>query len=220
MIKNGTNLLQIYQILLMKYGDTKWWPAGTRDEIVIGTILTQNTSWSNVEKSINELKNIDACSLKAIASMSTDELSKAIRSSGFYNQKAKRLGDLARGIVYEHGGLDGMDILDDDKLSDFFGSMNGVGQETLDSILLYVFERPHFVVDKYTLRILQRIGIYENPTIDQVKKGVKGNLGDDVPTLKNFHGALVYLAKDYCRTAPLCQKCPMVKICEYASGPA
>lgn len=218
MVKNGINLGQIHQILFTKYGDTKWWPAETRDEIVIGTILTQNTSWSNVEKSINELKKINACSLKAVASMPIEELSKAIRSSGFYNQKARRLSDLAHRIVSEYGGLEDMDQLDDAKLSDFFGSMKGVGQETLDSILLYVFGRPHFVVDKYTLRILQRIGIYGNPTIDQVKKSVEENLGDDVPTLKNFHGTLVYLAKDYCKTAPLCQKCPMVKICEYASA--
>jgi endonuclease-3 related protein len=217
-MKGKTNYMDVYRILLDRYGDTKWWPADTRDEIVIGTILTQNTSWKNVEKSIDELRRIGSCSIESIASMPLHRLSAAIRSSGFYNQKSLRLSDISKRIISEFGGIGEMDRLDDGKLSEFFSSMKGVGQETLDSILLYVFNRPHFVVDKYTLRISERIGILDHPTVESVKREVMKDIGDDVPTLKNFHGALVYLAKDYCRTKPLCSGCPVRKICAFASG--
>ena len=212
---NKINYRILYVELEKIYGNTGWWPAETRDEIVIGTILTQNTSWKNVEKSIDQLKSIGKCSLAAISSLPMEKLSQAVRSSGFYNQKAKRLHELSKKIVSEFGGLDKMASLSDPELIDFFSSMTGVGQETLDSIMLYVFDRPHFVVDKYTLRISMRIGIELTPTLQSVKSHVMADIGNDVEALKNFHGALVYLAKDYCRKTPWCEECPVRRSCDY-----
>ena len=216
--ENKMNYRILYRELEKRYGDTGWWPAETRDEIVIGTILTQNTSWNNVKKSIDQLKSIGKCSLTAIALLPLEKLSQAIRSSGFYNQKAKRLHELSKRIVSEFGGLDKMDDLSDSELIDFFSSVVGVGQETLDSILLYVFERPHFVVDKYTLRISIRTGIESAPNIQSVKSHVMVDIGNDVKTLKNFHGALVYLAKDYCKKTPICKECPVRGRCDYGKA--
>jgi len=212
----------VYSLLLNRYGDLGWWPAETQDEVVIGSILTQNTSWSNVEKCIKNLKKENICNLSALSSLSPEELAPIIRSSGFYNQKAKRLVDISRLITERYSSLEKMSELPVDELELFLKDIKGVGRETLDSILSYALQKPVFVVDKYTVRIFSRIGIkLHPPLIDSMKVLISENLGNDGDMLRNLHAMLVYLGKDHCRTKPLCGECPVKSVCHYyvTAGP-
>ena len=206
----------LYSILYARYGITGWWPADSPDEVIVGTILTQNTSWTNVEKAIQSLKESGPVSLKRICSMSTEDLEVAVRSSGFYRQKAARLKDLACAILRKYGSVEAMAMEAYDETANFLKNIKGVGQETLDSILLYALGKPVFVVDKYTTRIFQRTGIMDRPDLKSIKSAVHLFLDGDTEALKNFHGMIVYLGKDYCRTRPLCRDCPVNKVCAYA----
>lgn len=207
---------EMHSLLLQRYGDLGWWPAETPDEVVIGTILTQNTTWTSVEKCIVNLKEKNKCSLEAISEMDPGELAPLIKSSGFYNQKAERLIDLSRKIIGRYSTLEKMSeqLLED--LETFLGSIKGVGRETMDSILAYALNKPVFVVDKYTMRIFSRVGMEKNfPDIESVKNAVEESVGNDGDVLRNIHGLLVYLGKDYCRTKPLCRNCPVNSICNF-----
>ena len=212
----------MHSLLLDRYGDLRWWPAETDDEVVIGSVLTQNTTWSNVKKCIWNLKKENICSLSALSSLEPEELAPIIRSSGFYNQKAKRLVEISRIITERYSTLEKMSELPVDELELFLKNLKGVGRETMDSILSYALHKPVFVVDKYTIRIFSRIGILNgSPDIDKVKDVISENLGNEGDMLRNLHAMLVHLAKDYCRTKPLCTECPVKSICDYyiTAGP-
>lgn len=209
------DIRRLNEALYSHYGELGWWPAESPDEVLIGAILTQNTSWSNVEKSIRELKKNGLISIKKIAETSWEALASIIRSSGFYNQKARRLVSICSAIVGKYGGLMEMSKKPVQEISIFLLSLNGIGEETRDSILNYALDYPVFVVDRYTFRILNRTGIMNGGVVDDVKKMVKDSIGDDLPALKNLHAMIVYLGKDFCRTKPDCKNCPLNKECEY-----
>ncbi|MEM0157553.1 MAG: endonuclease III domain-containing protein [Thermoplasmataceae archaeon] len=209
---------KLYDVLYARYGTTGWWPADSPDEVIAGTILTQNTSWTNVEKAMQSLKANGPVTLQAICSMPSEQLESAIKSSGFYRQKAARLKGLSCAILSKYGSVEKMAREDQDEASDFLKNIKGVGQETLDSILLYALEKPVFVVDKYTARIFQRTGIMDKPDMRSIKEEVHIFLDKNIEALKNFHGMIVYLGKDYCRTKPLCGDCPVKNLCAYATN--
>ena len=146
------NLDLIYEKLYSAYGPQFWWPAETFDEIIIGTILTQNTSWLNVEKAILNLKKAEFCNLDKIAKMEFQTLAELIKPSGYFNQKAKRLINLALTLDIEN--IKKADIWDARRE---LLSINGVGPETADSMLLYAFQKPIFVIDAYTIRVISRV---------------------------------------------------------------
>ena len=209
------DIRRLNEALYSHYGELGWWPAESPDEVLIGAILTQNTSWSNVEKSIRELKKNGLISIKKIAETSWEALASIIRSSGFYNQKARRLVSICSAIEGKYGGLMEMSKKPVQEISIFLLSLNGIGEETRDSILNYALDYPVFVVDRYTFRILKRTGIMNGGVVDDVKNMVKDSIGDDLPALKNLHAMIVYLGKDFCRTKPDCKNCPLNKECEY-----
>lgn len=219
-VGNSRSALQIrmdsfYERLYSKYGNTGWWPADSRDEVIIGAILTQNTSWKNVEISLDKMREKGVLSLLAISSADQALLRETIRSSGFYNQKSERLMEISRSIVNTYGNVGKMMEADIYGITTFLSQLKGVGQETLDSILLYALDRPVFVVDKYTIRILSRIGIQGIDGIDSIKKMVHEHLGNDVEKLKNLHGMIVYLGKDFCKAKPECSGCPVKDVCDF-----
>lgn len=206
----------VYEKLYSRMGDLGWWPAETPDEVVIGSILTQNTNWNNVEKSLDRLRHNGLMSLGDLASADRAALASIIRSSGFYNQKSSRLIDLSRRIHENYGGLEGMADETTLDLASFLDGVKGVGRETRDSILLYALDRPVFVMDKYTERIFRRTGHIEgHDGLTDFRDRIPKLLGYDVDKLKNFHGMIVQLAKDHCRKNPICRGCPLSETCDY-----
>ncbi|CAC11466.1 conserved hypothetical protein [Thermoplasma acidophilum] len=199
----------VYDDLFRVYGDLHWWPADSKDEVVIGAVLTQNTSWKNVEKAIERLREKGLNSLAAISKCDVKDLAETIRPSGFYNQKAERLIALSKALMERFGGIDS--IHDLETAVSFFSPIKGIGQETLDSILLYALDLPVFVMDKYTARFLDRCyGIRGG----DIKKDVEGEI-KDVERLKNLHAMIVQISKDHCKKVPECDGCPLNTKCEY-----
>lgn len=207
----------LYDILYPHFGETGWWPADSPDEVIIGAVLTQNTSWKNVEMSLNEMKARDIITLEKLANTNPQELGTIIRSSGFFRQKSSRLVAISSAIIETFGNLDNMRKRGTEELQSFLLSQRGIGQETMDCILLYVLEKEEFVVDKYTIRILERIGIQGRTTVKGVKQYISGSFTKGIPGMKNFHGIFVELAKNFCTVNPKCRGCPARKICDYGS---
>ena len=210
------NHKQVYQRLEEYFGDLHWWPAESNDEILIGSILTQNTSWKNVERVVTRLKQDNMISLLAISGAKEEDISARIRSSGFYRQKASRIIAIATTIVDRYGSIDSMQSLPTSDLVKFFSGLSGIGQETLDSILLYAFGRPVMVIDAYTRRIISRLDYPSQVEDPDIRDAALHDLEHSVSYLKNYHACLVELGKNFCRKVPDCPNCPLKNECSYA----
>lgn len=201
----------IYRILYNFYGPQHWWPADNEFEVLVGAILTQNTAWRNIEKTINNLKQKKILSPICITKLSTSELEELIRSSGFYRIKARRLKALVNYLVQKYSGqinkLKRQNVL---TLRKELLNIYGIGEETADSILLYALDKPVFVVDAYTKRIFSRHRYIDSKaSYTTIQKYFIANLPKSIKIYNEYHALLVKLAKDYCRTKPLCQDCPI-----------
>jgi len=201
-------LLEIFNRLYKKFGEQHWWPADTKDEVVIGAVLTQNTAWNNVEKAIANLKKAGVLSLSDIARVNEELLKELIKPAGFFNQKALYLKNVAY-FIKNHGGFPHLSKKSTHELRKMLLSVKGVGKETADSILLYAFERPVFVVDAYTKRVVSRHKLSEDLTYDNIQKLFMENLPLDVNLFNEYHALIVKLAKEYCKKKPLCKGCPL-----------
>jgi endonuclease-3 related protein len=210
----GETLMTIYNLLFTAYGPQNWWPAETQFEMMIGAILTQNTSWNNVEKAIHNLKKRDLLSIEALRDMPAPTLAEHIRPAGYFNIKAKRLKNLIAFIQEKcDGDLNGLFSGDTETIRMELLSVRGIGLETADSMILYGAGRALFVVDTYTHRILSRhnligeeAGYYDLQTL------FMDNLPHDVELFKEFHALIVKTGKDYCRKNPLCPDCPLEQV--------
>ncbi len=205
------HLLQIHQILFEEFGPQHWWPGDSRDEIIIGAVLTQNTNWANVEKAIANLKKHKLLTLTAMSTADIDTVADLIRPSGYYNQKAERLINLSK-------ALSGYKTTDNpDEFRAFLLSLKGIGPETADSILLYAYGFPYFVVDAYTKRIFDRLGFIKSDSgYHDIQNLFMLHLKPDVQLFNEYHALLVRLAKVSCRKQPLCHDCPLLELCGYA----
>ena len=216
MQKHGKLIRLIHSRLSKHFGRLDWWPAETKDEIIIGAILTQNTNWSNVEKALSNLRNKGLLDLKSISSMRERSLARLIRPSGFYNQKAKRLGSFSKYIFSNYGSLDIFFSKDTLPLRNELLSLDGIGMETADSILLYAAEKPIFVIDAYTRRITKRVlGLASELDYQPLQTLISSNTREEINTYKEFHAQFVQLAKNNCRKVPICPTCPLSGICNY-----
>ncbi|MEM3180812.1 MAG: hypothetical protein QXS17_03920 [Candidatus Micrarchaeaceae archaeon] len=209
----GNNLLMVYSLLRAHFGFLNWWPASTEDEMLIGAILAQNTSWRNVEKAIAELKRRRLLRLNAISKANTRSLANAIRSSGFYKQKAKRLNLFAK-FVMRQGSFKGFLARNSDARQTLL-SISGIGRETADSMLLYAGNMPFFVIDAYTKRIMNRVFGTEILDYDSLQEQISSLIPKDVELYKDFHAQFVELAKNFCRKKPMCDKCPLRNVCKF-----
>lgn len=211
--QNISNQLRaMHQRLLNFYGPLHWWPAETKLEIIIGAILTQNTSWQNVVKAIENLKREGLLNVSALLQIKEESLAELIRSSGYYNLKAKRLKNFIRFFHSQYGGsLEELFSSDWRALRKELLNINGIGPETADSILLYAGEKPVFVVDAYTCRIFQRHGyITGKDSYDEVQQFFMTHLASQVSLYNEFHAQLVMVGKDYClKNNPKCAECPL-----------
>lgn len=207
-------LMAIYQKLYEAFGPQDWWPGETRLEVIAGAILTQNTAWSNVEKAISNLKRgkmLD--SLDRILRCGERKLAMLIRPAGYYNVKAKRLLHCMEFFKNKLGSQFDDAIWNDTAIfRDELLAVNGIGPETCDSILLYAFDRPVFVVDAYTRRIFSRHGILSgDEDYHYIQKIFMDNLPADAGLFNEFHALIVRLGKEFCKTKPACRGCPLNK---------
>jgi len=212
-----TTLQSIYRKLSERYSPCNWWPAETPFEVIIGAILTQNTSWHNVEKALGNLKKICRLEPEKIASLADDDLINAIRPSGFYKQKSKTIKSFLRYYFLNYNyKISNITKVTLDVLRKELLSIKGIGEETADCILLYAFDKPSFVVDAYTIRILSRVGLIEiGEKYGSVKIIIEKILTKNVSHYNEFHALLVNLGKDHCRTKPMCKNCPLSDECLY-----
>lgn len=192
-------------------GPLHWWPADSPFEVIIGAILTQNTAWTNVEKAITALKEKNLLHPRRLYAIREKTLAGAIRSSGFFNLKAKRIRSFLR-FLFRHyqGDLARMFAEETPILREQLLRINGLGPETADSILLYAGEKPVFVVDAYTRRILLRHRlISEDAGYEEIQKLFLENLASDVRLFNEYHALIVYVGKHFCRPVQNCGPCPL-----------
>ncbi|MCP5464254.1 MAG: endonuclease III domain-containing protein [Deltaproteobacteria bacterium] len=204
-------LEQAYQKMLTHFGKQNWWPGDSALEICVGAILTQNTNWGNVEKAIANLKQNNSLSFEALLSIPEEILSEHIRPSGYFRQKAKRLKGFVARVNEEFGDLSALRDLSSDRLREFLLSITGIGPETADSMVLYAFDRPSFVIDAYTKRILVRHQVMdEDADYYQLKDYFEAHLEEDVGLYNEYHALIVAVGKHYCkRSKPDCEHCPL-----------
>jgi len=207
---NRARALQaIYRQMFRAYGPQHWWPGDTPLEIAVGAVLTQNTSWGNVEKAMTVLKSRRLLSLERLARLSPAELAPLIRSAGFHNIKAARLAAFLKWLR-THGGLAALSRTPTPELRTQLLACHGVGPETADSILLYALDRPVFVVDAYTRRILSRYGLIAgDEPYEALRMMFESSLPRRPRLYNEYHALLVRLAKVNCRPRPLCDSCPL-----------
>lgn len=205
-------LLDIYQALFDFFGPQRWWPGETPLEILVGAVLTQNTNWTNVSKAIDNLKRDNLLALATLVELPTPLLAERIRPSGYYNLKAVRLQNLLRHIAATA-----------DSVEDYFKGratatlreellgIKGIGPETADSILLYAGNKPTFVVDAYTHRILNRHGLVaDDSDYHELQALFLDHLDEDVALFNEYHALIVCTAKEFCRKGnPRCDACPL-----------
>ena len=206
-------LLDIYDKLYRSYGPQSWWPARTRFEVIVGAILTQNTSWENVKKAILNLKKAKVLSPSRIRKIDEKRLASLIRPSGYYNLKSKRLKNFAAFLDSTYDlNLNKAASSKTARLRKELLGVSGIGPETADSILLYAFSRPVFVIDAYTKRVFSRHRIIdENAYYEDMQKFFMANLPINAKLYNEYHALIVRLAKELCRKSPRCEICPLEK---------
>ena len=227
---------QIYRLLLKRFGTQGWWPTTSQGEnspsyhsvprtaglceaekfeICVGALLTQNTAWTNVEKALFQLNYAKVLTPKKISEISFQKLARLIHSSGYFRQKAKRLKFFAKYLEKRYSGKTGR-LLEKPlaEAREELLSLHGMGPETVDSILLYAGGHPVFVVDAYTKRIGQRLGLFKTEKYSEAQSYFHEHLRRSAALYNETHALLVRLGKYFCRPKPLCEKCPLLKICK------
>jgi len=215
-------LLDIHHRLLASYGPQHWWPAREPFEVIVGAILTQSAAWTNVEKAINNLKNAAILSPEALRNVPDTELARLVFPCGYYNVKARKLKAFASWLGEQYDdNLDTLFACDIDSLRRQLLAIYGIGEETVDSIILYAANKPAFVIDAYTRRVISRMGLApQNNSYAAYQSLFTGNLPTDAPLFNEYHALLVRLAKDVCRTYPACQRCCLNPKATADSNPA
>ena len=214
-------ITDIYRLLFERYGPQHWWPAREPFEVIVGAILTQSTAWTNVEKAITNLKATGKLSPQLLRSLPDEELASLIHPCGYYNVKARRLKAFSRWLGEHY----------DDNLQKLFScdtvllrrellGIYGIGEETADSIMLYAGNKPVFVIDAYTRRIIDRLGLTPpDPSYAAYQALFKANLPSDAGLFNEYHALLVRHAKEVCRKSPLCRDCCLnIKIKDTSSA--
>jgi endonuclease III related protein len=204
-----------YARLLDAYGPQHWWPAESPFEVCIGAILTQSTSWANVELAIGNLKGAGILSPEGIREANARRLARLIRPSLYYNVKARKLKEFVKFLDEGCGGdVDGMRQAGTQEMRERLLGVWGLGPETVDSILLYALEKPTFVADAYTRRVFSRLGLAApDASYDELKALFEGCLPPDVGLYNEYHALIVQHGKTFCKSKPACDGCCLKKAC-------
>jgi endonuclease-3 related protein len=202
--KESQRIIGLYNTFLNLFGHKNWWPADTPFEVVVGAVLTQQTKWENVEKAIRNLKENGLMAKEPLARADLENLEGLVRCTGFYRQKAKRLKDIS---TFFYGNPD---IFDKpvDEMRDILLSLNGVGEETADSIVLYAANKPKFVIDAYTKRMCRCMGIEGD--YGEMQSLFESSIPLDVPLYKEFHALIVEYGKQFCGKKR-CEECVLIE---------
>lgn len=205
-------LQQYYSRLLERLGRQAWWPARTRLEVVLGAVLTQNTTWRNAARALGRLRQARRLSLSRLQEIGQAELESLIRPAGFFRQKARTIRGFLGYLNRSHqGSLARMFAGPAADLRRDLLSLQGLGPETVDAIMVYADRQPYFVADAYTRRILGRHGLVaEGADYTEVQQFLHQNLPAEHSLFNEFHALLVEVGKRYCkRHRPLCEECPL-----------
>ena len=215
-------LQEIYRRLFARYGPQHWWPGETPFEVMVGAVLTQSCSWKNVEKAIAALKESGLLSPEALRNARVKDLAILIRPCGYYNVKAKKLKALVNWLgEFCQDDIGALFTVDTAQLRSELLSVYGIGEETADSILLYTCGKPVFVIDAYTRRILNHIGIAkECKSYVDFQALFMENLPYDSVVFNEYHALFVRLGKETCRKIHLCYDCCLANICAFRKEPA
>lgn len=202
------DLLAIYENLLEHHGAQSWWPVETKFEVAVGAVLTQNTNWGNVESAIERLRESQKLDPKRLLDITTEKIGQLIRPAGFWKAKATAIREIARFFVKGVDGEKSTSLLKSELIS-----IKGVGDETADAILLYALDRPVFVVDRYTRRLLTRLGINPPSGYRALQKFLEDKLPKETELYKEYHALIVRHNKSFCRSSPSCSDCCLKQIC-------
>ncbi len=213
------HLLGIYERLFTHYGDRRWWPADTPEEVIIGAILVQNVAWKNVETAIARLREKGWLSLCALRETAIEEVEECIVSTLYYRMKARKLQAFAAMVETEFAGDVGLMLaLPADELRARLLAVWGVGPETADDIILYAANQPSFVIDAYTRRIFSRLGLTDDKaTYDELRAFFMRHLTADVALYNQYHALIDALGHSLClKKRPRCRECPLRALCRSA----
>lgn len=208
---------EYFNSLFTALGPQHWWPGKTPFEVIVGAILTQNTSWTNVERAIAKLRAAVLLTPGGIRNVPIRRLEGLIRSSGYFRQKARKLKAFCDFLQRTHGGsLRKMFATPTIVLREQLLGVFGIGPETADSILLYAGGHAVFVVDAYTKRMLSRHGwANEKTKYEEIRWMFERQFPSDEKRLNEFHALIVNTGKNYCRTQrPRCEECPLGRYIE------
>jgi endonuclease-3 related protein len=211
----------VYRRLRERFGPARWWPGESPFEVCVGAILVQNTSWANVERTLDGLKKRRLLSFRALDRLPASRLAPLLRSSGTFRVKARRLRAFLDFVSSEYRGrVAAMRQEDLPRLRRKLLAVPGIGPETADSIALYAAEQASFVVDAYTRRVFARLGLLRGgESYAEIQRFFHENLPRDAGLYNDYHAQIVRLGKDYCRARPRCPDCPLRDICPAAVIP-
>ncbi|MGF1787066.1 endonuclease [Photobacterium swingsii] len=206
-----TFIQSIFDTLVQHYGDYVWWPNDNPYEIMLGSILVQNTNWKNADKALSNLAANKTP--QHIASMSLEELAQTIRPSGYYNQKAIKLKSMTtwfKGYQYD---INKVRAQDKATLRKELLNVKGIGGETADVILVYAIGKPSFVIDAYTRRIFERNGLTVPKSYERFHDLMEQAIPLDTARYALYHGLMVDHGQAFCNPKPKCQHCPLRLTC-------
>ncbi|MDK9738869.1 endonuclease [Vibrio sp. D404a] len=202
----------VFRGLEEHYGWFDWWPTSDPYQIMMGAILVQNTNWKNAEKALDNLgKTITP---QQVASMDIDELAQAIRSSGYYNQKALKLKAMTQWFAQYDYEIDAVRSEELEKLRRELLAVRGIGGETADAILVYAIGKPSFVIDAYARRIFERVGLDVPKSYETFHDLMHRVLEPDTRRYGYYHGVLVEHGQQFCHPRPKCESCPLLSRCQ------
>ena len=204
-------LLRLYTVLDARYGPQDWWPARSRFEVAVGAVLTQHTAWTGVARAIGNLRAARRLAPRRLSRVSLPRLGRFIRPAGTWRLKARRLRALAVFFLDRAGGrLERLRGAHLETLREELLEVRGIGPETADAILLYALDRPVFVADAYTRRVLSRHRMVPADIgYEALRRHLETNLPGDPALFNEFHALLVAVAKSHCRARPRCEGCPL-----------
>lgn len=208
-------LAEIFDLLYSTYGPQRWWPGESQFEIILSAILTQNTAWHNVTLAIENLKREGLLEPFALLKADPERVKGLIASSGFFNVKYNRLRNFLEYLLRYNMALERLNYLPVADLRDELLQIDGIGPETADSILLYAFNRPVFVVDAYTRRLFFRLGYrwMEKAPYEKVQRFFMEKIPPDPYFYNEFHALIVTHCKTTCKKSPLCSACNLSSFC-------